>query len=96
MEAVALLPVVVAVGLAAGQVVAGFAAWEQAGSAAEAGAIALGRGQDVRTAVRRASGPRPSVAVRGRVVTVRVRPVVLLPGVGRLLEASVSADAGPR
>lgn len=98
-EVAALLPVVVAVGLAGAQALAAVAAHEAAGAAAEAGAIALGRGEDARAAAlgtfARSERSRAAVVVRGRVVRVRVRPVALLPGVAAGLTAAVAADAGP-
>jgi hypothetical protein len=98
-EVAALLPVVVAAGLAGAQVLAAVAAHEQAGAAAEAGAIALGRGEDGRAAALavfdRGARSRAAVEVRGRVVRVRLRPAVLVPGVAGRLTASVVADAGP-
>ena len=98
-ELVALLPLLVAVALAAGQLLAFGAAREAAGQAAGAGAIALLRGGDAAAAARAAvpgwSRERVAVRVRGRQVRVRLRPVVLVPGVGDLLVARAAADAGP-
>ena len=99
-ELLGVVPLVVAVGLAAAQLLVAFAAHEQAGAAAEAGAIALGRGEEAAAAARRAGGAgfaaRGSVSVHGRVVRVRLRPAQLVPGAAGLLTAEVEADAGPR
>ncbi len=96
-ELAALLPLLAVVALAAYATLAGLAAGEQAGVAAEAGAIALLQDRDATAAVR-AALPAPArraavVRVRGRRVTVAVRPRV--PLVARLLRAQVSAHAGP-
>ena len=97
MELAALLPLLAIVALAAYGALAGLSAGEQAGVAAEAGAIALLQDRDASAAaraalpeaVRRTAG----VQVRRRRVTVSVRPRV--PLVARLLRARVSAHAGP-
>jgi uncharacterized protein (UPF0548 family) len=98
-ELVALLPVLVAVLLAAAQLLAAAAAREAAGHAAEAGAIALGHGEDPAAAARAAlpGWARERLRVRrdGRRVHVRVAPPAPLPGTAALLTATVSADAGP-
>ena len=98
-ELLGLIPLVVAVGLGAVQLLLAYAAHEQAGAAAEAGAIALGRGEDAPAAARRVVGDafaaRGAVVVRGRVVRVRLRPAAVLPGVAGRLVADVAADAGP-
>ena len=98
-ELVAVLPLAVVVALAAGQALAAGAAAELAGHAAEAGAVALVEGADPRQAARDAvpgwSAARMSVAVSGRRVVVRLRPVGVLPGVAGLLEREAAADAGP-
>ena len=95
-ELVALLPLLLLVALAAGAFVAAQSAGEQAGQAAQAGAMALLQGGDPRAAAR-AALPRhahATVAVRGRRVTVRVRPTFPIPGLARLLTATATADAG--
>ena len=96
-ELVGLLPLVVAVGLAAWSFVASWAAHEQAGAAAQAGAIALLRGGDARAAARAAlpADADASVALDARRVTVRVEPRLPLPGVGEMLAARAEAHAGP-
>ena len=94
-EFAALLPLVVVIALAGYALLAGLAAGEQAGVAAEAGAIALLQDRDPATAAR-AALPEPGragVRVTGRAVTVTVRPRV--PLVARLLHSSVTAHAGP-
>ena len=85
------------VALAAYAMLAGLSAGEQAGVAAEAGAIAVLQDRDAAAAARAAlpaAARRAAVVgVRGRRVTVAVRPRV--PLVARLLRSRVSADAGP-
>ena len=96
---VALVPLLVVVALAVAQVLAAGAARELAGHAAEAGAVALGRGADARAAARAAlpgwSKDRLDVSVRGRRVAVRVEPLPFLPRLSARLTARVTADAGP-
>lgn len=98
-ELVALLPLLFAVGLSAVALVAGHGAAEQAGSAAQAGAMAILQGGDPREAARRALPadlrPRATITVEGRRVTVRVRPRVPVAAVAEAMTAEVSADAGP-
>ena len=97
-ETVALVPLLLAVVLAAGQLLAAGMAREMAGHAATAGAAALIQGRDGRQAARLAlpgwARDRARVAVNGRQVTVRLKP----PGPGPVagvLEAGRVADAGP-
>jgi len=97
-ETVALLPLLLAAVLAAGQLLAAGVARELAGHAATAGAAALIQGRDGAGAARRAlpgwSRARAVVAVSGRRVSVRMRPPGVAPLAG-LLEARRVADAGP-
>lgn len=97
-EVVALTPLVVAVALAVLQALAAGLAAELADHAAESGAVALAEGRDGVAAARRAvpgwSRDRIEIVVRGRRVRVRLTPPLLLPGLGRLLTASATADAG--
>ena len=94
-ELAALLPLLAVVALAAYAMLAGLAAGEQAGVAAEAGAIALLQDRDPASAARDAlpEGALAAVRVDGRRVTVAVRPRV--PLVARLLRTRVTAHAGP-
>lgn len=96
-ELAALLPLLAVVALAAYAMLAGLSAGEQAGVAAEAGAIAVLQDRDAadaaRAALPEAARRTADVRVRGRLVTVAVRPRV--PLVARLLRARVSAHAGP-
>ena len=96
-ELAALLPLLAVVALAAYALLAGLSAGEQAGVAAEAGAIALLQDRDAAAAARAAlpgaCAARRRSRVRGRRVTVAVRPRV--PLVARLLRPRVSAHAGP-
>ncbi len=98
-EVVALLPVLVAAGLALLQLLAAGAAAEYAGHAAEAGAVAMLQERDPVHAARAAlpswSARRVEVAVRGRRVQVEVQPAAIDPSVSRLLRATAEADAGP-
>ena len=95
----ALLPLVIAVGLAASQVLVSAVTRERAGAAAQAAAMALAAGADPVTAAREAvpGASRDDVVVRraGRRVTVRLRPALALPALTDRLTAEVSADAGP-
>ena len=98
-ELVAIVPLLVTVALALGQVLAAGAARELAGHAAEAAAIALGRGQDARAAARAAlpgwSRDRLTIDVEGRRVKASVRPLPFVPPLADRLESTVTADAGP-
>jgi hypothetical protein len=99
-EFVALLPLVMAVTLAAAGLLAGHSAAEHAGQAAQAGAMALLQGGDPRTAARRAlphgSRARARIEVEGRRVTVTVRPRLPLAPLAASLTARATADAGPK
>ena len=96
-ELAALLPLVAVIALTGYALLAGLAAGEQAGVAAEAGAIALLQDRDPTAAAHDAlpAGTRrfATVHVEGRRITVTVRPRV--PLVARLLHTRVSAHAGP-
>ncbi len=98
-ELVAVLPLVVVVALAAAQLLAAGAAGELAAHASQAGAVAMLQGRDPSRAARLAvpdwSKSRLSVDVEGRRVSVRLRPVAIVPGLAGLLAAESSADAGP-
>jgi hypothetical protein len=94
-EVVGLLPLLLAVGLAALSLLSAGRAAEAAGSAAEAGAVALLQGREPRAAAQAAlagwPGRRTQVHVAGRRVTVRVTPGGPF---GAQLRASAMADAG--
>lgn len=99
-ELVALLPLALVVALAIFSVVAAQAADEQAGAAAEAGALALLQGDDPRAAAT-AALPRDArrhatVVLAGRAVHVHVRPRLPLPipGLAERLAGDARADAG--
>jgi hypothetical protein len=83
--------------LAAAALLAGHGAREQAGHAAQAGAMAMLQDGDPRGSARRALPAgvrrRAAIEIRGRRVTVRVRPS--LPIVATAMTAEVTADAGP-
>ena len=98
-ELVLLAPLLVVIALAAAQLLAAGAAAALAGHAAEAGAVALLQGADPVAAARSAlpgwSRRRVLVQVHGRRVRVRLRPPSPVAALGRMLEASRDADAGP-
>lgn len=94
-EVVALLPLLLAVGMAVLTFLSAGRAQEVAGNAAEAGAVALLQGREPRAAVRAALAGWPvervRVRVAGRRVTVRVTPAGPF---GARLRASATANAG--
>jgi hypothetical protein len=98
-EFVALLPLLLTAGLGGAAVLAGQAAVEHAGQAAQAGAMAMQAGTDARAAARSslptAARPRATIALRDRGITVRVRPGIPIAPLADLLTAEVTADAGP-
>ena len=95
-ELVALVPMMLLVVLAAAALLAGHGAQEQAGVAAQAGAIAMLQGGDPHESAHAAlpDGLRggAKIEIHGRRVTVRVRP--RLPIVAQAMTAEVTADAG--
>jgi len=97
-ELLAMVPLVVVVAAALGQVLFAGAARELAGNAAEAGAIALLQGEDAEDAARAAlpgwARSRIEVRVRGRTVRVAVRPAPVLPPLADVLTARAEASAG--
>ena len=95
-ELTALLPLLALLAIGTHALLAAHGAHEQAGTAAEAGAIALLQDRDARAAARSAlpEDARATVAVDGRRVTVTVRPA--LPVLSSELTARATADAGPR
>ena len=98
-EVAVLAPLLVVVVLAAAQLLAAGAAAALADHAAEAGAVALLQGTDPAAAARAAvpgwSRGRIAIAVEGRRVRVRLRPLAPISALGGLLEARGKADAGP-
>ncbi len=99
-ELLGLLPLVVLIGLVGFSFVASSTAHEQAGEAAEAGALALLQGgPDARTAAREALPEhlrsRSTVTVTGRHVHVRVRPRMPIAALSNRLAGEAHADAGP-
>ena len=102
-ELLGLLPLVGLVVLVAMTLIASHAAGEQAGEAAEAGALVLlqGGADDPREAANDAlsdtTRKRATVTVSGRTVRVRVKPALALPipGLAERLAATAEADAGP-
>ena len=94
-ELLAMLPLVLAVALAATQLLAVGYSSVLAGNAAEAGALALAGGGDPRAAARRAlpgwSRARARVSVEGGEVTVRLRPPALLRSLSSELEVAAEA-----
>jgi hypothetical protein len=99
-ELVGMLPLCVAVALGAGQLLAAGLAQELAGTAAQAGAMALLQDNDAPKAARAAvpgwSREKLDIRVHGRTVRVRLRPASVLPGTDALLTATADADAGPK
>ena len=99
-ELVALLPLLATFGLAIGHVLAAEASRELAGHAAEAAAIAVGRGGDGEDAARAAlpewSRERVEVRVSGRRVRVRLEPPAVVSALGDALATTAAADAGPK
>jgi Flp pilus assembly protein TadG len=95
-EAIALAPVILAIGLGVLQLLAVGYASVLAGNAAEAGALALAGGGDVREAARGAlpgwSRARARVAVTGGDVRVELRPPALLRALAKELEVSATAS----
>jgi hypothetical protein len=101
-EVLGLLPLVALIALVALTMAASHTAAEQAGQAAEAGALVLLQGGDdprsaAEQALSRATRKRTTITVSGRRVQVRVRPRLALPipGLGDRLAGEAGADAGP-
>jgi hypothetical protein len=98
-ELVALVPLLLAVGLAAAQLLAVGYSSVLAGNAAEAAALALAGGGDARAAAKDAlpGWSRARVSVRGGEVRVELRPPTLLRVLTGELEVSAEAavEEGP-
>jgi hypothetical protein len=98
-ELVAFLPLLLVAGLAGAAILAGQSAGEQAGQAAQAGAMALLQDADPRAAARealpRGARGRAEIEIHHRRITVRVRPSLPLPDLADHLTAEATADAGP-
>lgn len=100
-ELVALLPLLFVIALLVFSVIASHSAEEQAGAAAEAGALALIQGGDPRAAATaalpEAARHRATVTISGRRVHVHVRPrlPLPLPGLAEHLAGDARTDAGP-
>ena len=96
-ELTAVLPLLMLLAFGAYAVLAAHAASEQAGTAAEAGAIALLQDRDpaaaARDALPRDAHRHAGITVRDRRVTVTVRPRI--PVLADRLTGRVTADAGP-
>jgi hypothetical protein len=94
-EAVAMVPVLVVVGLGLLQLLAVGYASVLAGGAAEAGALALAGGRDPRAAARQAlpgwSESRTTIGVEGGRVEVRLRPPSPLQALADGLEVTAAA-----
>lgn len=93
-----MIPVLVAVGVAVFCVLAAGRARELAAHAAGAGAVALLQDGDAKAAARDAVGASAGsieVEVRGRLVTVEVRPRMPIKTLEPIFTATRSADAGP-
>jgi hypothetical protein len=100
-ELVALLPLVAVIACVVFSVIAAHVAGEQAGEAAEAGALALLQGGDPREAAEhalpQAARARSTIAVDGSRVHVHVRPKLPLPipSLADYLAGDAHTDAGP-
>jgi len=98
-ELVALLPLLVALALGAGQLLAAGIARELAGHAAQAGAMAILQGGDPEDAARAAipgwSRAAARITADGHTVAVTLRPRSIVPGLAGLLTAHADASAGP-
>ena len=94
-ETVALIPAILAVALGSLQLLAVGYAGVLAGSAAEAGALALAAGADPRAAAKESlpgwSDARARIAVRGGRVEVRLRPPAPLRALAERLEVTAGA-----
>lgn len=94
-ELLGVLPLLVAVALAAAQLLAVGYSSVLAGNAAEAGALALAGGGDARAGAREAlpgwSRAHASVSVSGGEVTVKLRPPALLRALAERIEVSAVA-----
>jgi hypothetical protein len=94
-ELLAVLPLLLAVALAAAQLLAVGYSSVLAGNAAEAGALALAGGGDARAAVRKAlpgwSRRRMRVSVEGGEVRIRLRPPALIRALTGELEVAAEA-----
>jgi hypothetical protein len=97
-ELVALLPLLLVIALTAAALLAAHTAGEQAGQAAEAGALAVLQGADPRAAARRAlprgTRGRAEINVHGHRVTVHVRPRLPLHALEAPLTGAATAHAG--
>jgi hypothetical protein len=95
-ELTALLPLLMVLAFGAYALLAAHSAREQAGTAAEAGAIALLQARDphraARDALPGAADRRTKLAIHGHRVTVAVRPAI--PLLANRLTSRVTADAG--
>jgi len=98
LEVVALLPTLALATLTILQLLVAGATAEYAGHAAEAGAVAILQDHDPAAAARSSlpawTGRHVDVRVRGRTVTVRLRPRRLLPLVADALTHTAEARAG--
>lgn len=97
-EVLGLLPLMLIVVLAVGQVLAYGSAREAARAAAHAGALAIAQERDPDAAARAAVPDLRRAAlklkVHSRVVDAAVRPKTIMPGIAALLTAHARADAG--
>jgi hypothetical protein len=100
LELLGLVPLLVAIALAAAQLLAVGYSSVLAGNAAEAGALALAGGGDPRAAARDAlpglSGAHARVSVSGGEVQVQLRPPTLLKALADRLEVSARARVEAR
>ena len=97
-ELIAVLPVLIAAGLAAFHVLAAHAAHEAAGNAAHAAAVAVLQDRDAESAARASltGWPRRNITIlrRGPHILVAVRPRLPVASFAARLTAEATADAG--
>lgn len=98
-ELVALLPLLLVIALVVFSVIVAHSADEEAGAAAEAGALALIQGGDPRdaavAALPEAIRRRARIAIDGRRVRVHIPARLPLPGLADRLAGDAVSDAGP-
>jgi hypothetical protein len=99
-ELIAFLPLVLLIALTVFSFAAAQAAEDEAGAAAEAGALAVLQGRDPREAARDAlpesARGRARIDIDGRSIHVRVRPSLPLRALADRLTGDEHAHAGPR
>lgn len=97
-ELIAFLPLVVLIALTVFAFLAAHAAGEEAGAAAEAGALALLQGGSAESAARAAlpAHAHAVIDIHGTTVHVKVRPRLPIPALASRLTGEATAATGPR